>query len=240
VSYDIKKYFPYAQIREQQSLAILYALQNFLKNDKRFVIIEAGTGVGKSAIGLTVSKYIHDNYHYNGDYGNGTWYLTTQKILQDQYIKDFGQSEKMRSVKSAKNHACTSSGTNCKEGQMMLRNSDKKDNQWRKCIFECPYKKEKQEFLESWDSVANFSYFLTETNSSGKIKPRKLLVIDEAHNTESVLSNFVEMGISQYFAEKIIKVKWPAKVTPVNFVKWVLTDYYPKLQSQILFRVAPF
>ena len=103
MSYDIKSYFPYDQIREQQSLAILYAIQNFMKNDKRFVIIEAGTGVGKSAIGLTVSKYMHDHYHRSGDFGNGTWYLTTQKILQDQYIKDFGSSGKMRSVKSAKN-----------------------------------------------------------------------------------------------------------------------------------------
>ena len=120
--------------------------------------------VGKSAIGLTVSKYMHAHYHGCGDFGNGTWYLTTQKILQDQYIKDFGQSEKMRSVKSAKNHSCKSSGANCKEGQMMLRNSDKKSKHWRQCVFECPYKKEKSEFLESWDAVANFAYFLTETN----------------------------------------------------------------------------
>lgn len=233
MSYDIKKYFPYAQIREQQSLAILYALQNFLKNDKRFVIIEAGTGVGKSAIGLTVSKYIHDNYHYNGDYGNGTWYLTTQKILQDQYIKDFGQSEKMRSVKSAKNHACTSSGTNCKEGQMMLRNSDKKDNQWRKCIFECPYKKEKQEFLESWDSVANFSYFLTETNSSGKIKPRKLLVIDEAHNIENELSRFIEITVSERFAKHNLKLSFPRNVTQFQAVKWIREEYLPAVTLKL-------
>ena len=61
MSYDIKKYFPYAEIREQQSLAILYALRSFLQHDKRFVIIEAGTGVGKSAIGLTVGtvSYTH-------------------------------------------------------------------------------------------------------------------------------------------------------------------------------------
>ena len=61
MSYDIKKHFPYAEIREQQSLAILYALRNFLQHDKRFVIIEAGTGVGKSAIGLTVGKYLNEN-----------------------------------------------------------------------------------------------------------------------------------------------------------------------------------
>ena len=41
MSYDIKKHFPYAEIREQQSLAILYALRNFLQHDKRFVIVDA-------------------------------------------------------------------------------------------------------------------------------------------------------------------------------------------------------
>ena len=233
MSYDIKKYFPYAQIREQQSLAILYAIQNFTKNDKRFVIIEAGTGVGKSAIGLTVSKYMHDNYHGSSDFGNGTWYLTTQKILQDQYIKDFGQSQKMRSVKSAKNHACNSSGTNCKEGQMMLRNSDKKDNQWRKCVFECPYKKEKKDFLESWDSVANFAYFLTETNSSGKIKPRKLLVIDEAHNIENELSRFIEITVSERFAKHNLKLKFPRNVTQFQAVRWIREEYLPAVTLKL-------
>ena len=80
MSYDIKKYFPYEQIREQQSLAILYALRNFIKHDKRFVIIEAGTGVGKSAIGLTVGKYLNANLSGGGSHDPASWYLTTQKI----------------------------------------------------------------------------------------------------------------------------------------------------------------
>ena len=105
---------------------------------------------------------------------------------------------------------------------------------FKACAIGCKYKEKKKNFLESRESITNFPYFILESTYSGKITPRNVLVIDEAHNTESVLSTFVEMGISQYFAEKIIKVNWPAKITPVNFVKWVLTDYYPKLQSQIL------
>ena len=161
MSYDIKKHFPYAEIREQQSLAILYALRNFIQHDKRFVIVEAGTGVGKSAIGLTVGKYLNDNLCGSGDYDTASWYLTTQKILQAQYIKDFGLKEKMRSVKSAKNHTCKHSGSDCKEGQMLLRSCDKKSQQWRSCVFDCPYKKEKKAFLEAKNSVANFAYFMS-------------------------------------------------------------------------------
>ncbi len=88
--------------------------------------------------------------------------------------------------------------------------------------------------MESPESVTNFPYFITESTFSGKIKPRNVLVIDEAHNAEAVLSNFVEISVSQYFCEKIVKAKFPDKITPVNFVKWVLNDYFPKLQTQIL------
>ena len=60
-----------------------------------------------------------------------------------------------------------------------------------------------------------------------------MLIVDEAHNAESVLSNFVEVSVSQYFCEKIVKCKWPDKITPINFVKWIENVYNPKLQSQI-------
>ena len=50
--------FPYPNIREQQKEAIDFSINALTKDDKKFVIIEAGTGVGKSAIGLTLSRYL--------------------------------------------------------------------------------------------------------------------------------------------------------------------------------------
>ena len=55
------KYFPYKEQREQQTYAIQKVIEAFMNDDKRFVILEAGTGVGKSAIGLTVARYINRN-----------------------------------------------------------------------------------------------------------------------------------------------------------------------------------
>ena len=49
MSIDIKKYFPYKEIRDQQQEAIDFALSN-VSAGKKFIIIEAGTGVGKSAV----------------------------------------------------------------------------------------------------------------------------------------------------------------------------------------------
>jgi ATP-dependent DNA helicase DinG len=238
---NYKNIFPYKSIRKEQQTAIDFGIKTLIESDKKFCIIEAGTGVGKSAIGLTLGRYLDDYYsaHFKPDdidYNQGTYFLTTQKILQEQYEKDFGYpTGKMKSLYSASNYKCSyKKGNDCKTSLQELKGEKKGSPFFKACAIGCNYKAKKKSFLESRESITNFPYFILESTYSGKITPRNVLVIDEAHNTESVLSTFVEMGISQYFAEKIVKVTWPAKITPVNFVKWVLTDYYPKLQSQIL------
>jgi ATP-dependent DNA helicase DinG len=239
--HNYTKIFPYSKIRKEQQTAIDFGLKTLIESNKKFCIIEAGTGVGKSAIGLTLGRYLDDHYCHkfttdDVDYKAGTYFLTTQRILQEQYENDFGHPlGTMKSLYSASNYQCSyKKGNDCKTSLQELKGEKKGSPFFKACAIGCKYKEKKKKFLESRESITNFPYFILESTYSGKITPRNVLVIDEAHNTESVLSNFVEMGISQYFAEKIVKVKWPAKVTPVNFVKWVLTDYYPKLQSQIL------
>ena len=61
------KIFPYKTIRKEQKEAIDFALKTLINDDKKFVIIEAGTGVGKSAIGLTVARYVDNHLRNKND-----------------------------------------------------------------------------------------------------------------------------------------------------------------------------
>ena len=61
MSHNYTKIFPYKEIRKEQKEAIDFGLKTLIDSDKKFCIVEAGTGVGKSAIGLTLGKYL-DNY----------------------------------------------------------------------------------------------------------------------------------------------------------------------------------
>ena len=78
-------YFPFDEPRDQQVEAIELARVAF-ESDKKFVIIEAGTGVGKSAIGVALNRLLQTNegrkYRSIGEWDNGGYFLTTQKILQ--------------------------------------------------------------------------------------------------------------------------------------------------------------
>ena len=58
MQFDVKSIFPYKEIRNAQSEALDFALDAFINQGKKFVIIEAGTGVGKSAVGVTLSRYM--------------------------------------------------------------------------------------------------------------------------------------------------------------------------------------
>jgi len=227
------KFFPYDQPREAQDKAIQFALDSF-ESGKRFVVIEAGTGVGKSAIGLTISRHINNQENELPEAVNrGTWYLTTQKVLQEQYIKDFGKLG-MKSVKSASNYDCSfKKGNTCSETQKLLKIEEKGTKLWKACAFNCHYKKAKESFIDSSDSVTNFPYFLTEASYSGKITPRELLVVDEAHNTEAELSKFVEIAVSERFVKTLIKSGFGNIRTQHQAHTWMKDVYYPKLMSHM-------
>src|SRR5690606_41585163 len=59
---------------------------------KRFVVLEAQTGSGKRAIGVTLARE-----------AGSAFVLTAQKVLQDQYLRDF---EDLAVMKGRSNYPC--------------------------------------------------------------------------------------------------------------------------------------
>jgi len=226
--------FPYEKPRDCQVEAIDYALEQFGAG-KKIVIIEAGTGVGKSAIGLTIARKLNKTLPDSEQFLKGSYFLTTQKILQEQYVQDFGCSGgKMTSIKSASNYQCSfNRKSNCAESLRALRVAEKGTPFWKKCTFNCNYRNAKTSFLESPEGVTNFPYFLAETQYSGKIRPRNVLVVDEAHNAAVELSKFVEITMTERFAKTMLKLEMPALNTQLQAATWVQDVYSPKLNSYV-------
>jgi len=232
---DISQYFPYKDVRDQQTQAINFALDAFLDQGKAFCVIEAGTGVGKSAIGLTIAKYLaaHDTPPVDL-WDNGAFFLTTQKILQDQYVEDFGASDSMCSIKSSTNYQCKHyKKQSCSESMQMLKAADKSSRFFKTCTTSCHYKQDKKKYMESTLGLTNFSYFMTDNAFNAKSKPRNLLVIDEAHNIETEISKFVEVTISERFSSHVLGLLWPSATTHHQVVTWLKETYLPKCVSKI-------
>jgi len=233
---DWKKYFPTgSKPREQQKEIINFVLDKFINGNKKFIIVEAGTGCGKSHVAITVAKYFNDKLKESSKYKKGTWLLTTQKILQNQYLKDFGPPKgELSSVKSSSNYKCEFFKQNrCSDSQLLIKEADPDSLFYKACSYRCKYKVSKKNFLQSEISVTNFPYFLTESSYVKKIEPRQLLVIDEGHTIEDELSKFIEVVVSEKFAKVILEIKTPDIKDQYQAYLWIRNEYLMALESNI-------
>jgi Rad3-related DNA helicase len=240
-----REFFPFDKIRKEQELAIDFALNAFINQGKRYVIAEVGTGGGKSAIGVTVARYLDahagpatDN---EGRSTSGTYVLTTQKILQQQYLNDFGIASGrnlIRSLRSASNYQCRFYGDQtCAESRRLLKQLGTQlagSDFHRCCRGSCPYSIDKQEFIDHALGITNFSYFLAETMYAKQLEPRKLLIIDECHNVENELGKFIEVTFSERFARTILGCKPPKLDTAEAVVAWIKGPYKKALGKHML------
>ena len=126
----------------------------------------------------------------------------------------------MRSIKSSSNYQCRfNTRINCNEGQKGLRTAEKGSSYFKTCTFNCTYKKARRSFLDSNLGVTNFPYFITEAAYSGKITPREVLIVDEAHNAASELSKFIEVAVTERFVKSILKTSLPDLQTQPQALK---------------------
>jgi len=239
---DWEKYFPFDKPRQVQINAINFILDAFINQHKTFAVTDCATGVGKSAIAITVSKYLQNRAKSEVNYHAGTWFLTTQKTLQDQYISDFGGEDHfaMKSIKSSTSYICCMHTDDpppqitCGEVHRLMRVNEIFKTLYKPCIGGCAYRKDKQTFLQALNSVTNFSYFFAESQYAGHIQPRELLVCDEAHTVQSQLSSHVEISISERFANQQLDLKMPSEFKDVDEAfNWVKTKYLTSLKLKV-------
>ena len=200
--------FPFKTMRQNQK-EVLDEVEAALAQSKKFMILEAPVGFGKSAIAASLCNHLGSAY-----------LLTSTKQLQDQYSSDF----QFPVVIGKSNFTClvpTSSGRNlpCSQGRCQV--------DWK--LTECPHyltfeeyeehklgacrRDAKCEHLEDgklcyyyaqkWDAfrapvmVANYSFFLTELRYTEDILKRRLLVCDEAHDLEKQMVGFAAFSLKR-------------------------------------------
>ena len=232
---EYKIYFPYSKIRPIQKTAFDFIFSNL--NSKKYIILEGPVGSGKSAIAYTLSKWILNNYKPSCDFENGSYIVTTQKILQEQYINDFND---IAYIWSKSNYTCKHrKNMSCDDGQRLAQIfSDSKES--KKCNIDCVYNTEFKKFLANPIGVTNTAYILNQLtyNKSEKLslKKRALLVIDECHNLEQAIVNFVSTKIYKNFCEEDLEIDYinDENLDLLSIKKWISDIFMKGLEDKIL------
>jgi ATP-dependent DNA helicase DinG len=174
---------------------------------KRFIVLEAPVGFGKSAVAAAVCTYLSSAY-----------ILTSTKQLQDQYASDFG----FPVVKGKSNFQCrvpTASGLlpPCNKGRCeadwklsdcphYLTFEEYDQHKSRQCTRDskcehvkdrrlCPYYDQKWSGFRSPVTVCNYPFLLSQLKYAEAVPHRRLLICDEAHDLEKQIVGFASFSL---------------------------------------------
>ena len=226
----IEEYFPMADFREGQRETIEKVMKAF-DSGKRVVILEGPTGTGKSAIGYTVARYFDTSY-----------YITIQKSLQSQLMGDFGVDDgqyrqkgfSVVDLKGRNNYECLYYKTRAREPKPSpeviekaqeyiacdagecIRQGESKLDECFGALCTCPYLARKAQAKTANVCLMNFSSFFFQFVFGG-FSARQFMIVDEAHNVEQQILNFVGLRISDIFF-KDDGVEFPKYETVIEYL----------------------
>jgi len=125
-----------------QQTEMLEFVKSSINLGKKFIMIEAPTGVGKSYASVMIAEWYRNSFSKKAKVD----ILTNSKLLQEQYIKDFPF---MANLKGKTNYFCRRQNMNC--GEAAVLNTAGGTN-----CHPCPYKLAQSKFLRSPLSLTNF------------------------------------------------------------------------------------
>ena len=219
MSVDLLAHFPAGFTPRPEQARLLGRLADALaeieedRRAPRVLLLEAPPGVGKSHIAMTLARWSGDAY-----------LLTSQKLLQDQYEREFGGE--LALVKGRDNYSCE------RYPAAVVPTSRGACRRPRGPACGCPYVRAKQAAVNSPVFCTNTAYFATLRHwHTEHLRRRKLLVIDEAHNLESQLvsvftARFAHDEMREWFGAPLPRLPQADEYRPV------LAEHVERLQSR--------
>lgn len=231
--------FPEGYTPSSIQTKILRHLEKAISNKKKFIIIRAPTGSGKSFISKTLGnasnecteefKRLIESYDAfktdeSGDFlyepdcmlepPHGAFALTITKQLQDQYLNLFNNSTVL---KGKSNYKCKVDENFDVEAAPCILSNNLKKTCWSNNV--CTYYNERKNMLTSKFGILNYSMFLSLPRH---VKRKNYIICDEASELEEELTNRYGLNID-YNKLNIAGIK----------VKKVTSDKYDVIQRWV-------
>jgi len=222
------------QPRDKQAYA-LNEIEKAFNNGKKFVIVHADTGAGKTHIAKTLGNAAKDvpsdfvnyvtRYSIFGENGDqlmanfksfGCYALTITKSLQDQYQNTFNDSGLL---KGKGNYQCDIDDTLSVDIAPCIHSQKQRDECW--AVNRCPYYNARNNMLISKFSTLNYSMFFSLPQH---LKRREIMVCDEGSELEEQLvSQFTtEVDISFLMKTQTLVSSLPNDTSnKIKILSWI-------------------
>lgn len=210
---SIRDHFPYAKPRSQQ-IEIMNAIEAAW-HDKKYFLVEAPTGTGKSGIAHAIAGWTGSAY-----------VLTETKMLQDQYIGEFAMA---KSLKGKSNYVCARNAAFTAETSPCVMDKDMRDvcrglrdengkSTWNPDLEKhmgeniCPYYIARDAAFESemlttnYDFLLNIARILWDSEGKSPMWFRSVAICDEGHCLEDKVASHATLTLDTKKITKRFKV----------------------------------
>jgi ATP-dependent DNA helicase DinG len=169
-----------------QQIEILDFVKDSIDKDKKFMMIDAPTGVGKSYAAVMIADWYSKEVNVDAKFD----IITNTKLLQDQYTADFSF---MASLKGSGSYWCRSNMMNCGESKMLNKVKGKRCGT-------CSHSIAQSQFTRERIGLTNYHLLTAYTMyAPDKLAERgaNVLIIDEAHSFEEAFCDFIASTFSE-------------------------------------------
>jgi ATP-dependent DNA helicase DinG len=177
---DLSQY----ELRKEQENCLNFLFETIHTEPiKKFFLLDLPTGVGKSILALSfIKRYLKEvNRDVRFDI------LTESKLLQRQYSEQFNS---ISNLWGRNTYQCTQFTCNCEQGKEFQKITK------NKCE-DCPYDNDREQFMGGKISLTNFHMFtLMRLTKLLDRRESNVLIVDEAHELEQVVSDFISVTLS--------------------------------------------
>lgn len=231
---DLDRIKAFENLREQQIEVIPKIIDGF--KTKKFFILEAPPGSGKSGISISIANHFSNILPENETISQGTYITTHQKILQQQYLDEkwfqvLNHNNVIDNIMSSENFNCKklkNLGVTCAEVSR-VRKQDKGICQ----VYECDYIINRNKFINGKIGITNIQYFLNLSMYTTILGRKNLIISDEAHSIENNLLDFISIDLSEWIANTKLKIKFPKFSNNSEIIDWIKNVYLIEIESTI-------
>lgn len=227
---QLLNYFPENYKPTDIQADVLNKVSAAINENKKFIVVSACTGSGKSFIGKTIANVTNDhdddfkntvnNYVFSeACSGEGAYILTVTKKLQDQYnefFSDIVPCKGKNNFKCAKDEHLT-----CDIGLCAASISTKHECNNHDA---CPYYNQKRKSMLSKISALNYEQYLS---LEGPLQCRDIIICDEASELEGKL---VEYGTIKIDTNELKKIGVKINTFPTTLTA---CDWLSEIKNQV-------
>lgn len=202
-------FFPKGKTPRPEQIRSISEIERHFAEGKRFVTLQAPVGSGKSFVASSIAeKGVSD--------AQRSFVVTIQKALQDQYVDDL-PPPLVESLKGRTNYPCSYKGDEHRDASRGFCRRIRKKGLITECLkygtveqatsmelppdaIRCDYWRQIKKTYDNPISLFNFHSFLYQQRLD-RFTKRDLLILDEAHQAENVLLQFIEIS----FSDKVLR-----------------------------------